>query len=373
MDYMQFSQNISSFRPCAFEDKQTRRMNGSLVQKTCDVAKAKIRSWTAEQAMDFLNDMVEHLNDGKSLGTLVNEDPQVAMTEYDDSRLNIKVDMMLLEVAEALYQCRPPNEQMSKFDQLMAKLRVIRKLRAQMWEYHRLQHNLIPGEGVFDDVDDTRDRQRALLRLLLNLRMDGAHKRLDVVCFEKVVAGHATGYFQPRQTIESYVYDSCNQHLDRELWRLLTSDGNTIAWTINHLTKHNSMQEFPVVQPTPGWYSFKNGTYDAFADTFWPYTHPNRPTVCTVHYIDSIFNAANMGRWEDIATPSITKILEDQKLPPAVQRWVWILLGRTLYPLKSHDRWEVTLYFQGEALSVLLSLNPEALILTINQLLCRCG
>lgn len=99
-----------------------------------------------------------------------------------------------------------------------------------------------------------------------------------------------------------------------------------------------------MVRPQQGWYSFRNGVYDVFNDAFHPYG--TAPRVCTVQFVDAEFRQCAAGRWQDIPTPALTKILTDQRLEPHVQDWVWILLGRTLWPIKTHDKWEVVLYFQ---------------------------
>lgn len=210
MDYPAFVKGHAGFRPCVAESKPVRQINGKALCDAAAEATGRIKAMTPAQAVDFLDTLAERLNAETTLASLVNEEPEVGLLQYDDSRLNVKIDMLLLEAAEAFYRCRQtgPAELgriQQQTAQLMAKLRVVRKLRVQMWEFHQLQRNLLAAPGVADDGEEAKDRQRALLRLLLNLRMDNAHKRLDWVCYEQVVGGQPTGYFKARQSIKDFV------------------------------------------------------------------------------------------------------------------------------------------------------------------------
>ena len=137
-------------------------------------------------------------------------------------------------------------------------------------------------------------------------------------------------------------------HTNKELFDLLFSSGESnINTIIHHLTENDSLIEFPVVQASRGWYSFCNGVYSAADDTFWHYTDPNRPHVCSVNFIHQDFCRTMEADWRDIRTPALSKILDTQRLRPDVVEWVWTLLGRTLFGVKELDRWDVVPFVQG--------------------------
>lgn len=50
-----------------------------------------------------------------------------------------------------------------------------------------------------------------------------------------------------------------------------------------------------------------------------------------------------------IPTPSVDQILTYQDLPLNVQMWVWVFLGKMLYPLLEHDQWQAIMFLKGAA------------------------
>lgn len=53
--------------------------------------------------------------------------------------------------------------------------------------------------------------------------------------------------------------------------------------------------------------------------------------------------------WMRLPTPQIDKILDDQELSLEVKHWVWVFLGRLLFPVGLHDSWQVMPFFEGIA------------------------
>ena len=47
-----------------------------------------------------------------------------------------------------------------------------------------------------------------------------------------------------------------------------------------------------------------------------------------------------MEDWFDIPTPHFKKILDYQNFEPMVQRWMYVMIGRLIYPLLKRDRWQ---------------------------------
>lgn len=56
-----------------------------------------------------------------------------------------------------------------------------------------------------------------------------------------------------------------------------------------------------------------------------------------------------MNSWMKLPTPKIDKILDDQELSLEVKQWVWVFLGRLLFPVGLHDSWQVMPFFEGIA------------------------
>ena len=58
------------------------------------------------------------------------------------------------------------------------------------------------------------------------------------------------------------------------------------------------------------------------------------------------------GDWfHSIKTPLVQQILDHQQLSEAVQRWVWVLLGRMFFYIGEFDNWQITPFFKGVASS----------------------
>ena len=349
MNMAEFEQGFEDFRPVASETETTRKLNDKSVRLMTQDVKSKIGQMTQSQALAFLDDLVDEMKQKDTLGKMVNEDPTGVLNtqEYGTGRMNLKLDMLLLEVVEAFHKAQPhssaPDRKLA-YGSLQAKLRNVARLRELMWCHYQIEKGF-QTDGLYED--EGKDGVRALVRILLHLRMGNLHKRQNMVCSEVLnPAGLPTGYFQPSMTIRDFVYSRCNCHTDRELFNLLFSNVNTV---VNHLTENNSLIEFPMIQATRGWYSFDNGVYDCQSDRFWTYEDISRPEATTVHYIRQPFVPCRESDWRDIRTPSLTKILETQQLRPDVIEWVWILLGRTLFGVKQLDRWETVLFFQGVA------------------------
>ena len=346
--YADFAQGFQTFRPCLSESRNVKEVNNQLVKLKEDQTRARSSTASPEQAMAFLDRLVDKMNRNESFNEYLNSDPTSEMTnaQYDESRMNMRLDLTLLEVIAAVQRGQPDPDRMRRYNTLVGKLKTIMKMRHCMFYYHRLQQGMYHPAGIYDDDAGRRDCARALIRILLNMRLANLHKRRNSVCAELEVDGKPSGYFKPQKTIRDYVYDSCSLQFDPELFDLLLTNINPI---VTHLTEHNSLPEFPVVSPVRGWYSFRNGIYSAMDNRFWMYEDPAKPSLCTVHYIDETFVPTAEANWRDIRTPALMTILDRQQLPADIVEWVFILLGRLLYPVKAYDRWETTLYFQGVA------------------------
>jgi len=129
-------------------------------------------------------------------------------------------------------------------------------------------------------------------------------------------------------------------------------------------------------------FSFRNGIYFAATRTFRPYTdnqmnwkvdskvparldigrmnagilnEEEKDTNASANYFDCDFTdytpqiIANKDSWFDIQTPTVEKLLDDQKIPVEVKKVVYGLLGRTLYEVGEMDDWQIILWFLGHA------------------------
>ena len=349
-----FEEHFDAFRPVVDEGQECRKANNRLQQSAYAEARASVKKMSCEEALQFLDQLVARMDMPESLAEMVHQSPTGCLrtlNQYDSTRLNWDLDILLLEVVEAFHKNIHVMtiQRKEAYEALQSKLRIIHRMREDMWLYNQLSKGLVPGAQLYD-CQEGKECMQALMRILLLMRARNYHKRQNMVCEEAMTAkGMCTGYFEPKMTIKTLVYECANMHTHKELFQLLFASGEAnINTIIHHLTENDSILEFPVIRAARGWYSFHNGIYDVSTDRFWPY-ECQRPDVCTVNYIKEDFVSAPEGDWRDIRTPAINKILDTQQLSPEVQDWVWVLLGRTLFSVKEMDRWEVIPYFQGVA------------------------
>lgn len=188
-----------------------KKLNNTVIKSLNAAVKEKVERHSSQDALNFLDGLVLKMNKPESLAELVNEPPITtfedgkALHQYDTSRMNFKLDMMLLEVVENFHKGLPQIDARRKaaYEQLQSKLRIISALREYMWKYNQVQRGLLETEGLYDDSG--KDCVRALVRILLKLRMHNYHKRQNMVCAEQQHNGHATGYFKPLQSVKQFV------------------------------------------------------------------------------------------------------------------------------------------------------------------------
>lgn len=61
------------------------------------------------------------------------------------------------------------------------------------------------------------------------------------------------------------------------------------------------------------------------------------------------FDDSEYENWRDIETPYLDQILNYQRFSSEVKEWIYILLGRLLYPVALFDNWELAIFLYGVA------------------------
>jgi hypothetical protein len=122
---------------------------------------------------------------------------------------------------------------------------------------------------------------------------------------------------------------------------------------IEYLTNYNPDAMSDVIF-SRGMLAFTNGVLDASLDcpevSFVPYDTmaPDSPMRARVarHYIAKAFDPAALAG--GVATPLFDKVVGAQ-FSPAVARTLLIMLGRALFPIGTHDNWQVIAWLVGTA------------------------
>jgi phage/plasmid-associated DNA primase len=149
------------------------------------------------------------------------------------------------------------------------------------------------------------------------------------------------------------VYDECQKECEFSNWVAVTT-GNTAKNVVEFLSNANDFQ-FPLLQKSRHVFAFRNGIYITTEDRFYPFetgaakTLSNELVACK--FFDSDFDAYEHLQedddWLNIPTPHFQSILDHQEFDSEVCKWLYILFGRLLYDINTHDGWTVQLFLKG--------------------------
>lgn len=128
------------------------------------------------------------------------------------------------------------------------------------------------------------------------------------------------------------------------------------------ILKNNDIGSFESLGYSRLAFEFKNGVYISknirsnnnkgrFIKRNTPEYGVIQPTLFTSSQSDAVFDSRQYDHWSDIKTPYLDMIIDNQGFSDDVKKWMYILLGRLLYPLRLLDTWEVVIFICGEPTS----------------------
>jgi hypothetical protein len=219
----------------------------------------------------------------------------------------------------------------------------------------------LDGEGV----ENSTPFQKCLLYSLDQTYKAGYRRYKGQCCEEiKTVEGHRTRAWQPKFTIEQFIYSLANKDDDFETWKNFTSRGAVFRDVVDNMTKCVDAQ-FPEITKRRHVWSFKNGVFvgkewvpdrGVYDCRFYPYDSREfrclDPTIIACKYFDQRFDDfSHLERWQDIPTPWFDSILRYQKFEDEVCYWAYVMGGRLCYDVGELDGWQVIPFFKGIARS----------------------
>jgi phage/plasmid-associated DNA primase len=194
-----------------------------------------------------------------------------------------------------------------------------------------------------------------LLLFLLDGAMEKRFRKSNGWMYEPVfVDGRNTHAWKPVMEIKDFVYSMLHKETCWEQWCNATAAGlKNISSAIDYLTNCSDYQ-LPELLKQRGVYSFRNGVYMARTDTFHAFGEgrPLSDDVVACKFMDARFPREHApSRWYEIPTPYLQSIMDYQGFDPDVCHWLYVMLGRLLYPLNELDSWQVIPFFKGQASS----------------------
>ena len=219
----------------------------------------------------------------------------------------------------------------------------------------------LDGEGV----ENSSPFQKCLLHSLDQTYKAGYRRYKGQCCEEmRTVEGHRTRAWQPKFTIEQFIYSLANKDDDFETWKNFTSRGTVFRDVVDNMSKCVDAQ-FPEITKRRHVWSFKNGVFvgkewvpdrGVYDCRFYPYDSREfrclDPTIIACKYFDQRFDDfSHLERWQDIPTPWFDSILKYQKFEDEVCYWAYVMGGRLCFDIGELDGWQVIPFFKGIARS----------------------
>ncbi|NBU15972.1 MAG: hypothetical protein EBS48_02990 [Actinobacteria bacterium] len=205
----------------------------------------------------------------------------------------------------------------------------------------------------FRYIDNELTPIQNLLLYLLDAAMEKRYRKSNGWLYEPVyVGGKNTHAWRPVCEVKDFVYGMLHKETCWEQWSNATKSGTkNIASAIEFLTNCSDYQ-LPELHKQRGVYSFHNGVYMARDDQFHRFGHgpPLPDSVVACKFVEADFVEYTCP-WRDIPTPHLQSIMDYQGFDPDVCTWLYVMLGRLLYPLNQLDSWQVIPFFKGQASS----------------------
>ena len=216
-----------------------------------------------------------------------------------------------------------------------------------------------------EEIENSTPFQKCLLYSLDQTYKCGYRRYKGQCCEEiKTIEGHRTRAWQPKFTIEQFVYSLAQKDDDFATWKNFTSRGTVFRDVIDNMSKCIDAQ-FPEITKRRHVWSFKNGVFvgkewvpdlGTHICRFYPYDSPEfrclDPTIISCKYFDQQFDDfSHLERWQDIPTPWFDSILHYQNLEPEVCNWAYVMGGRLCFDVGEMDTWQVIPFFKGIARS----------------------
>lgn len=200
--------------------------------------------------------------------------------------------------------------------------------------------------------NELKDFQKLAL-YLLDVCVENRYRKQGDTLFEPLIVDSNRTYAWKRVcTIKEFIFRECQKEIQFDAFIQLTSSSRTWKHMEEHLESCEDFQ-LPTLVKNRGYFSFKNGIYNAMEDTFYTYEEASRhvsDTIVSAKYFDlGVDESVNSLEWDEIETPNLDYIFSYQGFSKECIQWFMILCGRMLYNVSDRDNWQVFPYLLGLA------------------------
>lgn len=212
------------------------------------------------------------------------------------------------------------------------------------------------------DYSDMSPYQKLLLYLLEQLQHH-EYRRYDGECYKQLYTeeGYNTHSWKKAMTLKQFINNVTNKHTNPYMWKCLTSAKDNCKAAAQYLNDYIG-SEFEDVCRDRHVFSYKNGIYiakkyndekDIYYDEWIPWgtkTIGNSVVACK-YFNETFIDLSNMDWFDIIGTycKNFKGIMDYQEWPEEVQKWLCIMIGRSMYDLGEIEEWQVIGYLLGQA------------------------
>lgn len=219
--------------------------------------------------------------------------------------------------------------------------------------------NMVSTIDTWIEDDDKNSPYQKLLLYLLNEAYENKYRRYKEQCCLQIGGSRA---WRPVKDIATFVYDCTQKEDNPEMWKHLTSKGNTVSDVVKHLTNCKDHQ-FPEIKKNRHVWSFRNGLLvgknwseeaQTYVIKFYDYKSTDfknlDATIVSSKYFDQDFDAYDdIEDWYAIPTPHMQKVLDYQKFSEDVCKWLYVFCGRLCFDVNDLDGWQIIPFLKGIA------------------------
>lgn len=222
-----------------------------------------------------------------------------------------------------------------------------------------------------EELKKMKATQRVILFVLENAYARNL-RRYRGALYHQVVLHQEDGHtvythaWEHYSDIKPFIYKLIQKNTSIQMWLDLTSGAN-VAGQVEEYLLNGVDFELPSIELTRHIFSFSNGLYNAMTDQMYTYETVPQNTVAAKYFnVRFPFEQHATVDFRQIPTPALDNILAHQKLPtelyvPAefldnpqylelsVRDWVYVFMGRMIYPINVHDQWQAIMFLKGAA------------------------
>jgi hypothetical protein len=225
---------------------------------------------------------------------------------------------------------------------------------------------LNPDADLTENTMEDRSPYQNLLLALLDELYEKKYRRYKGHCCVQIQTptGFNTRAWKPVMSIQDFVYHTCQKEYNPNMWLDLTAKSGNARDSAKYLNDCRDMQ-FPDIEKKRHVWSFNNGVFvgkcwipkdGKYVTQFYPYeskefTYLDQTIVAAKYFDKQFVPCDHIEDWWDIPTPHFQSIMDYQKFPEEVCKWMYVMGGKLCFDVGDMDSWQIIPFLKGIARS----------------------